>query len=368
MPALIANSPQAPVSRLELQPGINTLGRAPGNHLVIPDGSISSRHCEIICDDDTISVRDLGSTNGTFIDGRPAQQQTLAHGQRIKFGGMEYILEAPEIPAAPRPGTLRVHVQSAPAAPVLPQPAGQSASESIAALAATVDDGPGFYALLPGAFAYPFKKNGLILLIVGGVFFLVLEFFARFSWVISIITTGYLFAYMQKIIAHSAQGEDEMPDFPEFGEWWSDILLPFLLFVGTFVVSFAPAIALFFLLKGEFGVDGAGLVFIAALAFGAVYFPMALLAVAVSDNFLALSPHIVVPSMFRVFLPYAVACVILAVLVAFKFGSQFLVAFLPVPVVPSILMGFVSLYALVVEMRVLGLLFRSYRARLGWLG
>jgi hypothetical protein len=39
----------------------------------------------------------------------------------------------------------------------------------------------------------------------------------------------------------------------------------------------------------------------------------------------------------------------------------------PVPFVPAVVMGFISLYLLVVEMRVLGLLFRTYRGRLGWL-
>jgi hypothetical protein len=51
-----------------------------------------------------------------------------------------------------------------------------------------------------------------------------------------------------------------------------------------------------------------------------------------------------------------------------KFGSEHVFELLPVPAVPTILMGFTSLYALVVEMCVLGLLFRSYRDRLGWLG
>jgi hypothetical protein len=46
-----------------------------------------------------------------------------------------------------------------------------------------------------------------------------------------------------------------------------------------------------------------GAALVGALIVGGVYFPMALLTVAVSDNFLALSPHIVVPSMLRVFLP-----------------------------------------------------------------
>jgi hypothetical protein len=369
MATLVANNAEASISHLPLRPGINSVGRAEGNHHVIPHASVSSRHCEIVVNDGTISVRDLGSTNGTFIDDQPVQQQPLTHGQRLKFGGVEYLLEAPEV-AASRTNGLRVNVvkhistvETAAAPPVA-----HTAQAAIAAINPVYYEQPSFYRLLPGAFGYPFKSKGIILLVIGAIVFLVLEFLSSWSWIISIITTGYLFAYMQKIISHTAQGEDELPDFPEFGEWWSDIILPFLLFAGTFVVSFAPAIAIFFLLKDDVEGSVMGLALIGTIIAGAVYFPMALLAVAVSDSFVALSPHIVVPSMFRVFLPYAVTLLVLGVLVGVRFGAQLGMVFVDIPFLPGVILGFISLYLLVVEMRVLGLLFRSYRQRLGWLG
>ncbi len=370
MATLIANNSEASISRLPLRPGINLVGRAEGNHHVIPHGSVSSRHCEIVWHDGVISVRDLGSTNGTFIDDQPVQQQPLAHGQRLRFGGVEYLLEAPET-AAPRPTGLRVnvvqHVQTVEtvAAPVV----AHTAQESIAAIRPAMYEEPNFYRLLPGTFGYPFKSKGIILLVIGAVVFLFLEFLASWSWLIKIISTGYLFAYMQRIVAFTAQGEDEMPDFPEFGEWWSDIILPYLLFVGTWVASFAPAIAVYFLLKHS--LEGPMLMVAIAVTvlFGAIYFPMALLAVAVSDSFVALSPHIVVPSMFRVFLPYVVTLLVVGVLVAVRVGGHFgMLLIVDIPFLPEVVMGFVSLYLLVVMMRVLGLLFRCYRAPLGWLG
>src|SRR3954452_5744658 len=105
----------------------------------------------------------------------------------------------------------------------------------------------------------------------------------------------------------------------------------------------------------------------AAIFVGAIYFPMALLAVAVTDNFLALSPHVVMPSILRVLAPYLVACLVLGLLLVVRIGFEVLMGFVPVPFLPSIVLGFVSLYFLVIEMRILGLLFRSNRARLGWL-
>jgi len=366
MATLVANNSETAISRIDLQPGINTFGRAEGNHHVIPHGSVSSRHGEIIFNEGTISVRDLGSTNGTFIDDKAIQYDNLAHGQRLRFGAVEFVVEAPELMAAPRTGALRVNVPRnvSTVETVEAPPVARHANAVISAINVAAFEEPSFYQSLPGAFAYPFKRNGIILLVLGALVFLVLEFLSSYSWIITIITTGYLFAYMQKIIAHSAQGDDGMPEFPEFGEWWSDIILPFLLFTGTFVVSFAPAIILFFFAREN---PIFTLAIIPAILFGAIYFPMALLAVAVTDNFLGLSPHIVVPSMFRVFVPYVVACLMLGVLVGVRFGSSMAMVFVPVPVLPGIFLGFVSLYILVVEMRVLGLLFRAYRDRLGWL-
>jgi FHA domain len=369
MATLIANNSEASISRLSLRPGINLVGRAEGNHHVIPHGSVSSRHCEIVWNDGAISVRDLGSTNGTFIDDRPVQQQPLAHGQRLRFGVVEYLLEAPEI-AAPRPTGLRVNVvqhvktvESA-AAPVVTH----TAQESIAAIRPVMYEEQSFYRLLPGTFGYPFKSKGIILLVLGAVVFLFLEFLSGWSFLIKIISTGYFFAYMQRIVAFTAQGEDEMPDFPEFGEWWSDIILPYLLFVATMLASFLPALVFFFSLRGSFDEPLVLGLFFALLGMALIYYPMALLAVAVSDSFVALSPHIVLPSICRVFLPYLVTLLLLAGLAAVRFGTEWGLKLVDVPVLPTVVTGFLSLYLFVVMMRVLGLLFRCHRARLGWLG
>ena len=73
--------------------------------------------------------------------------------------------------------------------------------------------------------------------------------------------------------------------------------------------------------------------------------------------------------MFRVFVPYVVTLLVVGALVAVRVGGHFgMMLLTDIPFLPEVLMGFVSLYLLVVMMRVLGLLFRCYRARLGWLG
>jgi hypothetical protein len=375
MAALVAKNAEAPVSRIQLQPGINTVGRAEGNHHVIPHSSVSSRHCEIVVHDSTITVRDLGSTNGTFVDDEPAQKAPLRHGGRLKLGNVEFVVEAPGF-AAPKPGSVRVAVPISSASGM--EEGGRTAAEIIAAISPSFDDEPNFYRQIPGTFVYPFKRNGIILLVIGTIVFTVLDFFSGFglpgrggifSLLVTVFSTGYLFAYMQKIIAHTAQGDDEMPDFPDFTDWWSDIILPFLLFAGTIAVSLAPLIVVGFLMVKS---ETAALAFFPALALGALYLPMALLAVAVTDNFLALSPHVVVPSIVRVFVPYLVTFLLLALLVTVRMAGGTAAGMIPLQQVALKLgailaMGFTSLYLLTVEMRLLGLLFRRYRARLGWL-
>lgn len=379
MATLVANNGETAVSRLELQPGINTLGRAEGNHHVIPHASVSSRHCEIIVSDGTITVRDLGSTNGTFVDEKPIQQASIAHGQRLKLGRTEFVVEAPEVPAAPKTGTLRVNIVKPAGVSEMTPPiaTGRTAAEAIAAVAPAIYEQPGFYQQLPGAFAYPFNKRGMFLLALGAVFFLVFTLAANLALffqlsiiglllqiVIFVFTYGYLFAYMQRIISASAQGEDDVPEFPDLTEFWSDIVLPFLLFTGTFVASFAPPIIIAIFMRES---EMFWYALVATIVVCALYFPMALLAVAVTDNFLALSPHVVFPSIVRVFVPYIVSCLLLALLVAFGFGVKWAMDFVAVPLVPTVVVEFISLYLLVVEMRILGLLFRAYRDRLGWL-
>ena len=378
MAKLVANNGETPVSRIDLQPGINIVGRAEGNHHVIPHASVSSRHCEIVVNEGSITVRDLGSTNGSFVDDKPIEQASLMHGQRLKLGNTEFVVEAPEVQAVPKTGALRVNV-SKPATAVEETPplvaTGRTAAEAIAALTPANYEEPSFYSRIPGAFVYPFKKSGIILLTIGSLLFLVLQLISRvgslFGLGMTVIATGYLFAYMQKIIAHSAQGEDEMPDFPDISDIWSDIVLPFLLFAGTIFVSFLPVIVAFSL-RAKYP-DTSFLIWLplAATALAAFYWPMALLAVAVTDNFLALSPHVVLPSIVRVFLPYLVTFVLLSVLFGLRVAGGIVEDLVPLQqfVLKSLItvaMGFISLYLLTVEMRLLGVLFRAYRARLGW--
>src|SRR5688572_353326 len=100
----------------ELSLGLNRLGRNPTNDFRISDSTVSSFHCEIDVTDGVVTVTDLRSTNGTYINGQPVTEAELRPGQILRLGSAEFRLEAypleevhvaiPELtppPAAPQP-------------------------------------------------------------------------------------------------------------------------------------------------------------------------------------------------------------------------------------------------------------------------
>jgi transcriptional regulator with GAF, ATPase, and Fis domain len=78
-----------------------TIGKALGNDLVLSDDTVSRNHCELVRTGDGVHVKDLGSTNGTRIDGTRIQDAVLGPGSVLKVG---------EVEIAVRPAAQRVEV------------------------------------------------------------------------------------------------------------------------------------------------------------------------------------------------------------------------------------------------------------------
>jgi diguanylate cyclase (GGDEF)-like protein len=69
------------------------IGRAPDCGLaILHDGNISRRHAQVIVSGDEVRIVDLGSTNGTLVNGRDVQDHVLQRGDRI-FVGLSTILK-----------------------------------------------------------------------------------------------------------------------------------------------------------------------------------------------------------------------------------------------------------------------------------
>ena len=70
-----------------LDVGTHTLGRDGVCELVLNDLKASRRHARVICEDDgTYVIEDLGSKNGTLVNGRPIQRHQLSPGDHIEIG------------------------------------------------------------------------------------------------------------------------------------------------------------------------------------------------------------------------------------------------------------------------------------------
>jgi pSer/pThr/pTyr-binding forkhead associated (FHA) protein len=86
----------------ELTVDRTTIGRVDDNTFHIADASVSSHHCEVHLRGSDILIRDLNSTNGTFINNEKIVEAVLKPGQTLRLGQVELKLETG---ASPAPGT-----------------------------------------------------------------------------------------------------------------------------------------------------------------------------------------------------------------------------------------------------------------------
>jgi len=87
----------------ELKVEKTTVGRVSDNAFEIPEASVSSHHAEIILRGNDVVIRDLGSTNGTFINGEKITEAVLKPGQALRLGTIDLRLETGDgfVDAAP---------------------------------------------------------------------------------------------------------------------------------------------------------------------------------------------------------------------------------------------------------------------------
>ncbi len=82
----------------------STIGRVEDNLFQIAEASVSSHHCEVHLRGTEVLIRDLNSTNGTFINGEKITESPLKPGQTLRLGNVELKLEVAGAPAAPASG------------------------------------------------------------------------------------------------------------------------------------------------------------------------------------------------------------------------------------------------------------------------
>ena len=113
---------------LKLGDGVTTAGRHDECQLRIKSSEVSRRHCQFFEKNGMLLVKDMGSSNGTFLNGKKIEgQRVLEPGDELTIGPVKLRVEkvgqpaaskAPAVAAAPKPGDTAV-----PAAHVKPGPA-----------------------------------------------------------------------------------------------------------------------------------------------------------------------------------------------------------------------------------------------------
>ena len=90
---LVVLSPGMTGRMQELKVDKTTIGRVEDNTFQVVEPSISSHHCEVLLRGSEVVVRDLNSTNGTYISGEKVTERTLKPGQILRLGQIEMRLE-----------------------------------------------------------------------------------------------------------------------------------------------------------------------------------------------------------------------------------------------------------------------------------
>jgi hypothetical protein len=233
----------------------------------------------------------------------------------------------------------------------------------------------GFFSRLPGAFVFPFKGAGVLILIVATMLFAAFSAMSGiFSILLTMAATGYLFLFLQNIIHGAANAEETMPSLPDM----DGLFGAFFTLAGTVIISFILPIGLG--IAKFFDVDIPTSALVASVFASLFYFPMAFLAVAILDSPAAANPLVVVPSILKVPAHYLVTVLILCAVFGVRIlgGMAAVVAsdatytttdmsvFFGV-VAARAIWSFISLYLLTVAIRILGLLYLTQKDKLGWL-
>jgi pSer/pThr/pTyr-binding forkhead associated (FHA) protein len=94
----ILRSGSEPALTLRLTPGsVKTIGRTARADFIVDAALISRLHCRLTADrSDQLVVEDLGSTNGTLVNGRKIDRVVLRPGDRLTVGRVEFQVQAVE--------------------------------------------------------------------------------------------------------------------------------------------------------------------------------------------------------------------------------------------------------------------------------
>lgn len=125
---LVGFMPDGARREFHVKGGRFLIGRKPECDLCVPHATVSRQHCEIVVEGDRVRLRDLGSSNGTFLNDVRVQESVLEPGDRVTVGPAALTLQINGVPANIVPGAIPDRSDQSDAdatseAPAVPQPA-----------------------------------------------------------------------------------------------------------------------------------------------------------------------------------------------------------------------------------------------------
>ena len=90
---LETNERSAEPLTFRLPPGaVKTIGRSTGAEFIVEAALVSRLHCQLTATADSLQVKDLGSTNGTFVNGKRVSAAELKDGDTLSIGRVDLVV------------------------------------------------------------------------------------------------------------------------------------------------------------------------------------------------------------------------------------------------------------------------------------
>lgn len=86
MPRMVVAIDGVVIKEVLLTQERTTMGRRPYNDVVIDNLAVSGEHAVVVMSGDDVELQDLGSTNGTYVNGKPIKRQLLRNGDVVEMG------------------------------------------------------------------------------------------------------------------------------------------------------------------------------------------------------------------------------------------------------------------------------------------
>lgn len=134
--ALIRVTPKGESQRVPIERQSTIIGRSDDCQIRVRSAGMSRKHCEVTIEDGSVTVRDLGSSNGTFVNQEKIDSIPVSGGDLISFGGLVFVVEVDG-----EPGEIDAALFFEDGIPeVLPPVAGQSPSPKMVPAGKANDD------------------------------------------------------------------------------------------------------------------------------------------------------------------------------------------------------------------------------------